>query len=66
MSNGMSRESKFNLWGWLLFIVCAIFFIASATINGDILYLIGSIVFLFACLIFIIPLVVERIKDEDD
>ena len=66
MSNGMSRESKFNLWGWLLFIVCAIFFIASATINGDTLYLIGSIVFLFACLIFIIPLVVERIKDEDD
>lgn len=62
----MSRESKFSLWGWLLFIVCAIFFIASATINGDILYLIGSIVFLFACLIFIIPLVVERIKDEDD
>jgi uncharacterized membrane protein YhaH (DUF805 family) len=66
MSNGMSRESKFNLWGWLLFIVCAIFFIASATINGDILYLIGSIVFLFACLIFIIPLVLKRIKDEDD
>ncbi len=66
MSNGMSRESKFNLWGWLLFIVCAIFFIASATINGDILYLIGSIVFLFACLIFILPLVIKRIKDEDD
>jgi uncharacterized membrane protein YhaH (DUF805 family) len=66
MSDRMSRESKFNLWGWLLFIVCAIFFIASATINGDILYLIGSIVFLFACLIFILPLVIKRIKDEDD
>ncbi len=66
MSSGMSRESKFNLWGWLLFIVCAIFFIASATINGDILYLIGSIVFLFACLIFILPLVIKRNKDEDD
>ena len=66
MSDRMSRESKFNLWGWLLFIVCAIFFIASATISGDILYLIGSIVFLFACLIFILPLVIKRIKDEDD
>lgn len=66
MSDRMSRESNFNLWGWLLFLICAIFFIASAVINGDILYLIGSIVFLFACLIFILPLVIKRNKDEDD
>ena len=46
--------------------VCAGFFIASAAMNGDILYLIGSIVFLFACLIFILPILVKRIKDEDD
>jgi len=41
------------------------FFIASAAMNGDILYLIGSIVFLFACLIFILPILTKRIKDDD-
>ncbi len=66
MSNGMSRERKFNLWGWLLFIVCAIFFIASAAVNGDMLYLVGSIVLLLACLIFIFPLVIKRIKEKGD
>ena len=66
MPDRMSRESKFNLWGWLLFIVCAIFFIDSATINGDILYLVGSIVFLFACLIFILPILIRRVNDKDD
>ena len=66
MPDRMSRESKFNLWGWFLFLLCAIFFIASAAINGDVLYLIGSIVFLFACLIFILPILIKRIKDEDD
>jgi len=62
----MSRGSKFNLWGWFLFLICAVLFVTSAVINGDIFYLIGSIVFLFACLIFIIPLVIKGNKDEDD
>ena len=43
------REKQYSLWGWLLFVVCADFFIASAVISGDVLYLIGSIVF-FDCL----------------
>ncbi len=66
MSDKMSRESKFNLWGWFLFLICAVLFITSAVMNGDIYYLIGSIVFLFACLIFIFPLLKKRIKDKDD
>ncbi len=56
------RERRFNLWGWLLFVVCAAFFIASAVISGDMLYLIGSIVFLIACLLFLFPM----IKTEED
>jgi len=51
------REKRFNLWGWLLFVVCAGFFIASAVTSGDVLYLIGGIIFLLACIVFIIPLV---------
>ena len=53
------RERRFQLWGWILFIVCAGFFIASAIHNRDALYLIGSIVFLVACVVFISPLVTE-------
>jgi len=61
-----NKEKQYNLWGWLLFLVCAVFFIASAIVSGDILYLIGSIIFLVACIVFIIPLVVDRGRDEKD
>jgi drug/metabolite transporter (DMT)-like permease len=54
------RERRFQLWGWILFIVCAGFFIASAIHNHDALYLIGSIVFLVACIVFVIPLVTGK------
>ena len=60
------RERRFSLWGWLLFLVCSIFFITSAVLSGDTLYLIGSVVFLFACLVFIIPLVVRWDEDNDN
>jgi len=67
MSSGnRGRERMFNLWGWLLFLVCAGFFIASAAISGDILYLAGSIIFLIACLVFIIILAMGRGGDNDN
>ncbi len=66
MPDRIRRRVGLNLWGWLLFLVCANFLIASASINGDVLYLIGSIIILFACLVFIIPLLAKGNKDEDD
>ena len=54
---GNNRERKLHLWGWLLFTVCAGFFIASAVVNGDTWGIAGSIVFFIACIVFIIPLV---------
>jgi hypothetical protein len=54
-----NREKKFHLWGWLLFLVCAGFFIASAVAAGDSLSLIGSIVFFAGCVVFIVPLVIK-------
>jgi hypothetical protein len=42
--------------GWILFIVCALFFMAAAWRNQDLLTFIGSLVFLLACLFFLIPL----------
>ena len=40
--------------------MCAIFFIVSAVQNHDIPYLIGSIVFLLACVLFLIPFVTKK------
>ncbi|MBW1689758.1 MAG: cytochrome oxidase subunit III [Deltaproteobacteria bacterium] len=56
---------RFNLWGWILFVVCALFFIASSLHGHDILGLVGSIIFLIACLVFIYPLVKKNDRDQD-
>ncbi len=55
--NPMRTETKYHLSGWILFVVCAIFFIASSLKNHDILTLIGGAIFLIACIVFLIPLV---------
>jgi len=54
-----NTERKFNLGGWILFMVCAGLFIASSVNSGDILMLTASIIFLSACLVFIVPLVIR-------
>ena len=54
--NQIEQEIKYQLAGWILFIICAIFFIASSLKNGDTLTFIGSIIFLIACIVFLIPL----------
>ena len=48
-------KARSQLAGWLLFIVCALFFIASSVHNRDILTFIGSVIFLVACIVFIVP-----------
>lgn len=59
------RELKYHLTGWILFIICAIFFIVSSLKNHDTLTFIGSIIFLIACVVFLVPLF-ESYKDKDD
>jgi len=59
-SDDRDRETKFHLWGWILFLLCAGFFIASSLLSHNILSLAGSIIFLIACVIFIIPLVIKE------
>ncbi|MFC2020273.1 cytochrome oxidase subunit III [Chloroflexota bacterium] len=58
-------EHKFNLAGWILFVVCAGFFIISAIKAGDIWYLIGSVIFLSGCILFIIPLVIRSSETKN-
>ena len=60
-----NREMRFHLWGWILFLVCAGFFIASSIESDDMLGLIGSIIFLIACVVFIVPLVIKKRQSED-
>ena len=64
-SHDSNGETRFHLWGWLLFVVCAGFFIASSIESDDMLSLIGSVIFLMACVVFIVPLVKRKRQDED-
>jgi len=52
-------ERKFQLWGWIFFLVCAVFFILASIQSGSTPTLIGSIIFLVGCVLFIIPLVAK-------
>ena len=51
------REVKFQLVGWILFVICAGLFIAASLRSGDRLGLAASIVFLVACAVFMVPLI---------
>ena len=63
--NNGKREARFHLWGWLLFVVCAGFFIASSIESNDTLGLVGSIIFLIACVVFIVPFAMKKGQSED-
>ena len=65
MANKGNRERKFQLWGWVIFLVCAVFFIVSSLKSGSIFGLVGSIIFLVACVVFMIPLVSKGRRVED-
>jgi hypothetical protein len=56
MKSVRSKSSRYELCGWLLFVFSAIFFISSSIRAGDLLSLLGGILFLIACFVFIIPL----------
>jgi hypothetical protein len=51
--NGVGRGKKYEVWGWLLFVVSALFFIASSIRNGDMIGLLGGGFFLLACVFFL-------------
>jgi F0F1-type ATP synthase assembly protein I len=61
--NGKNAQ-KFQLLGWLLFIVSAAFFIASSVRNGDMVGLLGGFFFLVACFVFLVPFMGRGVQDE--
>ncbi len=54
------RDRKLQLCGWLLFVLSAAFFIATSIKSGDILALIGGLLFFVACIVFLIPFIRQR------
>lgn len=61
-----NQELHYHLAGWILFIICALFFLASSLKNHDVLTLIGSLIFLVACVVFMVPLVAAYKKAAEN
>ncbi len=51
--NRSQKDKRYDLWGWLLFVVSALFFIASSIRAGDMVGLLGGVFFLLACVVFL-------------
>jgi hypothetical protein len=49
-------ERSLHLGGWVLFIVSALFFIASGLRAGDTVVVLGGAFFLAGCLAFLVPM----------
>jgi len=47
---------KVQIFGWMLFVFSAIGFVASSIRAGDVLAVVGSLLFLAGCLVFLMPL----------
>ena len=58
----MSPRSAWTLtfFGWVLFTVSAIFFCVGAVRDGGIIELVASWSFLLACVVFMVPVVMNR------
>ena len=54
-----TTQQRFQLWGWVLFILSAVFFMASSIRAEDPVSLIGGALFLVACFVFLVPLLTE-------
>ena len=64
--NHKGQDFRYHLAGWILFVLCAIFFIASSLINRNVLTFFGSVIFLIACIVFLMPLVRTIKNTEND
>jgi len=61
-----TKQYRFQLWGWILFIASAIFFMAASIRAGDPLSLIGGALFLLACFVFLAPLLAQLGVVDDE
>jgi hypothetical protein len=59
-NTGLRVLRNIHIAGWVVFILSAFAFIASSLRSGDILGLLGGILFLIACFVFLVPLLISR------
>lgn len=52
-----NNDLIYHLIGWVLFIVCAVLYLAAGLRTGDVLTIVGSVVFLVACFVFLVPVI---------
>jgi len=57
-------QNRFHLWGWILFVASAMLYMASSIRAGDLVSLTGGALFLLACLVFLVPLVVQLFPSQ--
>ena len=55
---------RFNFTGWLLFTASALFFTWATVLAEDLISVIASLLFLIACLVFLVP--VWRLRPPRD
>ena len=60
------KEHRINLAGWWLFVISALFFIATSLRAGDMLGLLGALFFLIACFVFLIPYALRARAAKND
>ncbi len=51
--NGPKKQGRYDLWGWLLFVISALFFMVSSIRAGDAVGFFGGVFFLLACAAFL-------------
>jgi hypothetical protein len=66
MSPETKKELRYQLWGWILFTICALLYFIASIRSGDILFTAASFVFLAACVVFMIPIVKNLVQGNDD
>ncbi len=62
IKNQKKFEKICQLIGWVLFIVSALFFMASSFRSGDLIGFMGGSFFLVACFVFLIPFIHSQSK----
>lgn len=60
------KSLRCQLYGWILFVVCALLFIAAGIVGREPLVFAGSLLFLLACMFFLIPLIDSFRKGKGD
>ena len=58
-------KQRFEMWGWIVFLACAVCFILSYLVTSPNWFgLIASVLFLIGCVVFIAPFVINRPGDK--